>query len=556
MMSVAKLEKLQKRFGGDAEQRKLALLGELARVRLPSARAVLRLHELLCFLRAYPDGPRLLRQVEDMLAGFACRADLRRHAEELEDSGIAGTTILYPFYEETARWLVGRWPEHVSIAWEQVDSSAVDWLESALELLVLPAEVPAIDEYDDPLPAWIERLKQPHETDAAFLVRRLGALAATPTLRQLIFEKLDLWFRVEPGADTPSRTHAKAPRRRIHWQTRPLESARPDLRAELTKPPLAVRELSKRQGARYVEMARAAMATRSRDLDAFAYGDADDVRLVNCGNGLEFAAIGMLPERRLLLEAVYGFLTLKNGVPIGYVLNSALFGSAEIAYNVFDTYRGAEAGHVYGRVLAMVHYLFGADSFTVYPYQLGDHNKEGLASGAWWFYQKLGFRPRDPHVLQLMERELARMRRRPAYRSDMDTLAQLASENVYWHRGRARSDVIGLLPLADVGLAVTEMLTGRFQEPREQAAETLQREAAALLGVRSYRAWSDGERVAWRRWAPLVMTLPGVARWSPDNRAALVRVIRAKGGRRESDFVRAFDRHLPLRRALRRLIGA
>ena len=46
------------------------------------------------------------------------------------------------------------------------------------------------------------------------------------------------------------------------------------------------------------------------------------------GDGLELAAIGMVPKRRLLLEAVYGFLTLKNGVPIGYVLNSALFGSS------------------------------------------------------------------------------------------------------------------------------------------------------------------------------------------------------------------------------------
>ena len=46
--------------------------------------------------------------------------------------------------------------------------------------------------------------------------------------------------------------------------------------------------------------------------------------------------------RRLVFEAVYGFLTLKNGVPIGYVLLSALYRSAEVAYNVFDSFRGAE----------------------------------------------------------------------------------------------------------------------------------------------------------------------------------------------------------------------
>ena len=72
---------------------------------------------------------------------------------------------------------------------------------------------------------------------------------------------------------------------------------------------------------------------------------------------------------------------------------SALFGSSEIAFNVFESFRGAEAGLIYGRVLGVTRALFGADSFTIFPYQLGDDNEEGIESGAWWFYRKLGFRP-------------------------------------------------------------------------------------------------------------------------------------------------------------------
>ena len=90
------------------------------------------------------------------------------------------------------------------------------------------------------------------------------------------------------------------------------------------------------------------------------------------------------------------------------MLTSALYGSAEIAYNVFETYRGGEAGPVYGRVLAMTAHLFGADSFTIFPYQLGGAgNEEGLASGAWWFYRKLGFAPRDRAARSLVRREEA-----------------------------------------------------------------------------------------------------------------------------------------------------
>ena len=47
--------------------------------------------------------------------------------------------------------------------------------------------------------------------------------------------------------------------------------------------------------------------------------------------------------------------------------------------------------------------------------------------------------------------------------------------------------------------------------------------------------------------------LPGLARWKAAARRALVDVIRAKGGRRESDFVRRFDAHGSLRRALVKL---
>ena len=198
-----------------------------------------------------------------------------------------------------------------------------------------------------------------------------------------------------------------------------------------------MRTVSEREGRELIRLAREAMVTRARDLDVFAYGDPRDVRLLDCDDGLVFAMIGFLPERRLLLEAVYGFLTLKNGVPIGYVLNSAFCGSAEVAYNVFETYRGSEAGHVYGWVLACVHHLFGVDAFTIYPYQLGQDNDEAIESGAWWFYQKFGFRPRDPGALALMQRELELMQTRPRHRSSRTTLTKLAAHNMFYFAGVA-----------------------------------------------------------------------------------------------------------------------
>ncbi len=548
---LARLEAVQARFGGGAAARKLALLRKLDQAHLPTARSVLRLHEALCFLRAYPDDESVLAQVERMLARFERRRDLRHHARELENSGIAGSAISCPFFTETASFLVRRFPARVSVDWDEFEED--ERLERCLPLLLAWAETPALDELSFPMKQWCRRLRGPRETDAAFLVRRFGALPVDSFVREWIYEEMQLTLRLSPGRGTPARTRAKLATAPVRFQVSPLDRSRPDLARELRSRPRAVRALPRREGARLIELAREAMLTRSRDLDAFAYGDPDDVRLVEWDGGLSFAAIGVRPERRLLLEAVYGFLTLKNGVPIGYVLNSALFGSAEIAYNVFATFRGGEAAFIYGRVLATVRHLFGADSFTIYPYQLGDDNEEGLRSGAWWFYQKLGFRARDRAVLALMRAELARLERSPGRRTPLATLRRLARENVFYHLRGKRDDVIGALPLSNVGLAVSAHLSQRWGSDREGGVRACLREARELCGLSSLAGWSRGERLALERWAPLVTLLPGVGRWTSGERRALGRVIRAKGGRRESDFVRRFDAHHRLRAALRRL---
>ena len=116
--------------------------------------------------------------------------------------------------------------------------------------------------------------------------------------------------------------------------------------------------------------------------------------------------------------------------------------------------------------------------------------------------------------------------------------------------GRARRDVLGQIALGNIGLHVSRYLAGRFGADRERGLTVCAEEVARLLGLRSLGKLPAGERLAWRRWAPLVSVLPEVARWTKAQKNALRAVIRAKGGRRESDYVRLFDGHAKLRRAL------
>jgi hypothetical protein len=548
---LAAAEKLRSVFGAPAATAKRSLLARLGAAELTRPTEVIRLHELLCFWRAYADDRAVRRSVERLLAAFSERADLRRHAGRLADTGIAGTVIRFRFFAPTAVWLASRWPDRLRVDWSELDAAS---LEPWLPHLVHPAEAPALDEYDLPLAKWIARLKGPRESDAAFLVKRIDRLPMSQDARETLYDAIDPPLVLAPGPDTPSRTRASLAVRgvAISWQRRPLDRRRPTVAAIRRARPHAVRDAGPREAEALIDLARAAMVTRSRDLDAFSNGDPRDVRIVDCGEGLVFACIGTRPDRRLLLESVYGYLTLKNGVPIGYVLTAALFGSAELAYNVFDTYRDAEAGQVYGQVLGTARRLFGCEAFTIPPYQLGDGNDEALESGAWWFYQKTGFAPRDRAASRLMRRELARMRRDPAHRSSLATLRRLARVPMHFALGRPRADVMGALTLANVGLHVSHLLSRRFGHDREAATRVCATEAVARLGGGPDSGWSAEERGAWERWAPLVALL-GVSSWTARERAELIAVIRAKGGVRESDYVRRFDRHAPLREGIHRL---
>jgi len=538
--ALRELERCQAEFGAASTERKLRCLALLSRSRLRSADEVARLHESALFLCACPDDEAVLEAARALLARFARRADLRCFRDELADSGIDGTPIRFQFFLPTAARLARRCAPALGIDWEAWDQDAHARLDALLPLLVRPSEAAALD---GGLQArdWLRRAHARGEGQGAFLARRVGELEGSAEVRAQLWDELDPWLRLEPCPRGPTRTRARADGLPLHFQRAPLVRERPALAAAARRAPLSITRVRGTRARELVELAQDAMAARSRDLDAFMHADARDVRLVDCGGGLCFAMLGVKPAQRLPLETVHAFLTLRNGVPIGYVLASAFLGSCEVAYNVFETWRGAEAAHVYGRVLGMLRALYAADSFTIDPYQLGDGNAEAIASGAWWFYQKLGFRPDERATRALMRRELARG---PGARSSPATLRKLAREPLFWSLGHKRDDVLGRFPLARVSEAALRELA---REGSERACEAA---ALARLGLRAAPARTPEEREAFERWSPILLALPGVERWSAAERRSLARVACLKGAVDELGYVRALQAQRKLARAL------
>ena len=132
--ALKELERCLAVFTRKGTQRKLACLQELEHSRLPSSADVLRLHEALCFLRAYPDDRALLALVVRMLERFDDRADLRRHRAELADTGVAGTDIHFSFFHPQASWLAKRHGAALRIDWKAFEGKERlrGWLEAMM----------------------------------------------------------------------------------------------------------------------------------------------------------------------------------------------------------------------------------------------------------------------------------------------------------------------------------------------------------------------------------------------------------------------------------------
>ncbi|MGB5331318.1 MAG: hypothetical protein WBN05_02110 [Woeseiaceae bacterium] len=543
---LEQLRRLREEFGAQAASEKLRLLTILENQSLSHASEVERLHEALCFARAWPDNPRLLTTVNRMLGNFGERKDLQRFAGKLADTGIAGTDIRFRFYLATAQWLAKHWGEDLWIDWKQFE--AKEQLARQLRFLALFGERAALEQFLFDSQEWIEQMRGNEETDAVFLINRFAALRVDESVRDAVYEQLDPALHLAPSVTSPARTREYIRPRTIHYQERSIDHTSIDLR-QAAKMRISIVRVPRRKAGHLVDLARSAMVSRLRDLDAFAYASVDDVLQVQCEAGVQIILFGMQPKRRYFLDCEYGYLMLKNGAVIAYGTGTGLFGSCQLAFNLFPTYRGAETGALYACVLATFRRLFNADTFSVDAYQIGADNEEAIDSGAWWFYARMGFLPRDKAAMALAKTEL-RNGRRKGYRTTKRTLRRLAQHTLFFALKGERQDVLGPICTDTISLGMIDYVSRRFGSHREAGVRRCSQELAEQLGIDSVSSWSADEKLMWHSLSPLFAAAGGAACWPNSDRDALVEVIRAKGGVHEADYVRLFDAHKRLRRTL------
>src|ERR1700686_5500742 len=128
---LASLEAAKSRFGRGAATEVRLLLDQLARHEFRAAKSLVRFHETLLFLRAFPQSAALVPRIERLLNMFHERVEKVRELggdmsvlDDFDTSGIAGTTMQDTLNFEAARWLVRRIPRNVEIAWDDYEDGS------------------------------------------------------------------------------------------------------------------------------------------------------------------------------------------------------------------------------------------------------------------------------------------------------------------------------------------------------------------------------------------------------------------------------------------------
>ncbi len=554
---LARLHAIRHRYGAAETTEKLDLIARLERHPPRSARGLSAYHDDLLFLRAFPDDLRILMAAARGLEHTSrrVRALAPSQRRQLDDTGMAGTSTRHAFAFGITRWLVEQ-GEDADIDWPSFEHP--DRLDPLLRLTLTQAEADAFDSGEVSTREWLAQARRGSRSSAAAWLARSRGRARPPVgtpddaVVRLLYESLDipLRWRLTTGRSTSGNVVAGlTPAFRTAMRPAPADPV-----ALIDTPLPTIDRLPPREAARWLDASRAALAVRCREVHAITYANLDEVYRADLGNGTAVCLIGAARADRLTLEANYGYVLFSNGVPVGYGGVTPLAAQANTGVNVFDAFRHAEAAMLFAQALRAFRTLFGVTRFVVNPYQFGAGNDEALASGAFWFYDRLGFRPVDAAVEALAARERGRRAASRTHRTSPSTLRRLAAGDLVLELpGASAAPLFEERWLVTLARAVTDTLAAPDATARLRRRDEHLDAVAAAVALRRWRSSDRETRFGVERLAPVVaLVLDEVAGWPAAERRALVRLFKAKGGAQERDFSVASRASHRLWAALRR----
>jgi hypothetical protein len=429
---VKKLREIANRFDTESNSLKVSLINEIARNKILFTKTLTDYYETLLFIMAFPPDKKTEGVAEKEVLRIT--SSLNKQTEKTKtlfiNSGLPFTVSTGTFSHDCTRWLLAHPDCSVSIY--KIQNTLFD-LNEALKVTV-PSQERSVTTAGCTNEELLDELAPGKNNQLGFIVNELSRLDNTPYIKDHYYDNLGLQTDITPKNKLFSKIYNRIEIPGFHYHSDMVKHF--DVVELLNRQIPAEAQLTESEKVKLIRVIKNSMAMTERETDPATYLKEDSLRLYHLERGVSVALYGMPQERQLPMESYIGYTMFKNGYPAAYA-GGWLFGwRSDYGLNIYDQFRGGESAYMVAQILRLYRQLFHVNYFQVEATQFGLDSKEGIETGVFWFYYKLGFRPVDLKLRQLAKSEYAKISMGKGYRSSAKTLTRFTESEIYMQLGK------------------------------------------------------------------------------------------------------------------------
>ncbi len=504
--------------------------------------AILACHDQLLFDCAFPVNEKKYNQANEELMRLAetvkkiYQLSDTRKQQALMGSGIANTELLCSFSRAIAHFLVVKFPGSVELDHSAASNEEIIHI---LQLLLPSIEFETVSHGKQQLNTRIRQasglLKKSEQLE--WLMQLFDNCSLTVAVRDELYLQLKIYIRWKLDNPPFSRTFLRLPVSGPFYQEkfdRDIDSL--SIVRKRIGGPL---KLSREVNTFLLDSLKASLAFYSRETDPVTYADPNELAFFELEGGMQVALVGMTPDKRYSLENYVGYMAFRNGVPVSYGGGWIWGQQCRVGINIFPPFRRGESARIFCQVLRLYYQYFGARQFIVNPNQFGKDNPDGLKSGAFWFYYKLGFRPAKENIRKIADEEWKKIKTIEKYRTPLKTLKLFTGSRLEWTLTKSS---IREPDAEELSRLITKHIATDYDNSRKKAIESSFRKMKAHLHPASKILSLRKHYPAIENWSLIADMINDIPQWSSAEKKQLVELIRLKQNGRERDYIRGMQR--------------
>lgn len=558
LKEVQKLRHAATQFGAGTDDLKEKYLKAGAGRSIDNPAVLIEYHDCLLFMLAYPANHNLYALTEEEMKRVAavCKSiaygNNYNKKTRIIGTGLPHTTISSSYSIDIVRWLVTSYGNAVFLMGSDVKADEVMRI---MALLMPEMEYEITNAKKLTLSTFIKQAKGNSPlSDIAWLVQLFDNSTLSAPIKTHLFENLKVFVTIQLDDKFLSRSFLRSLPVETFYHTQPF--IRSVNSVELIKEK-GIKQIKLNAGQKQylVDVARISLCMLFRETDTVTQANPDDIHFYDMGRGITIALYGMQPGKRGPIDSYIGYMLFKNNIPASYGGAWLFQHRAKIGVNIYTPFRGGESAYLFCQVMRLYAQLFNVSQFAVEPYQFGKNNKDGLKSGAYWFYYRLGFRSLGEEQKKIAEDEIQKIKTKKNYKTPLETLKFFTHHNVALEVKPVRTDLQPqLYDPSELSLAVTKIVAKRFEGDRQKAVTACKRNIEKALGKIDKSKWTIDEKAGFDSMILLFGLIDDIEQWSVKDKQLLIAIMREKGAVNEGGCNLLLQKHGVLRLALYQLV--